>query len=76
MSGSTQAAFTTVVLDAQGRVTTHRIEATSVEHAQQIAAGQGHTVLECAAATTSNASSGFLARFKLSESAAVDTVAF
>jgi general secretion pathway protein F len=76
MSGSTRAAFATVVLDAQGRVTTHRIEATSVEHAQQIAAGQGHTVLECTASGPENARSGFLSRFKWVESAAVDTVSF
>ena len=76
MTASTKAAFTTVVLDPQGRVATQRIEATSVEQARQIAGSQGHTVLECTAQDVRDGTAGFLARFRLGEPATVDTVAF
>lgn len=76
MPASAKAAFNTVVLDAQGRVAHHRIEATSVEQARQIAGGQGHTVLECAASDTADATSRFLARIRFTEMGTVDTVSF
>jgi general secretion pathway protein F len=76
MTASMKAAFTTVVLDAQGRVATRHIEATSPEQARQIASSQGQTVLECRASDARDESAGVLARLRLGETAAVDTVTF
>lgn len=39
--------FTTVALDQQGRVSSHQVEAASIEQAHEIVAGRGHTVLQC-----------------------------
>lgn len=68
--------FTTVALDPQGRVSSHEVEAASIEQASEIVAGRGHTVLQC---TPVQSSGGWLTHSWLRlgrRTAAIDTVAF
>jgi general secretion pathway protein F len=69
-------AFNAVLIDPQGRISSHKLESASVEQARAIAAGRGHTILEC---TPAQAAGGWfsLARLPLGKrSIALDTVAF
>jgi general secretion pathway protein F len=76
MRTSAKTAFTTVVLDAQGRVTSHSIEASSAEQARQIAGSCGYTVLECTVIAGAATSRGVLAKLGLAKADGIDTVAF
>jgi general secretion pathway protein F len=68
--------FNAVLLDSQGRISSHKLEAASVDQARAIAVGRGHTVLEC---TPAQASGSWLSVARLplyKRGAELDTVAF
>ena len=78
MSASTsEAVFSAVVIDPQGRISTRQIEASSIEQAHQLAGSNGHTVLQCVPAKAIGAFPASFSRLQLfKKSTAIDTVAF
>lgn len=76
MPASSKAAFSTVVLDHKGRISTQRIEASSLQEARQIASSDGRTVLECAAFSDEGSPRSLFRKLWLTSPAAIDTVAF
>jgi general secretion pathway protein F len=76
MASSARAVFTTVILDAQGRVATRQIEAANVQQARQIASGDGHAVLECSPKELPDTRTILMGRLGIVGPRVIDTVAF
>jgi general secretion pathway protein F len=69
-------AFSTVVLDPQGRIATRRVDAASLDQARHLAARDGCTVLECTPLDPGSASGSLVAAWLRRDAATLDTVAF